>query len=110
MINQNVLFASEGFNRTYIFLLVMGKDERLLHKSSNDYDSSKPIHACGEPIPDNQTMITDAQAMALRKCPKCFPYGFKSAVAQIKEVIETDTHTERRVAALRAKGIGGGWL
>jgi len=51
----------------------MGKQKSLLHKSSNDYDSSNPKYACGAPVEHNPN-LTDAQAMALGKCPNCFSF------------------------------------
>lgn len=47
----------------------------MLHKSSTSYDFSNPAYACGEPKREHPNM-TDAQAMALPVCPKCFPSGF----------------------------------
>lgn len=64
-----------GFKRTVLLLLFMAKKQDLyLHKSSREYDSSKPIYACGEEV-THRPNLTDAQAMALKTCPKCFPEG-----------------------------------
>ena len=47
--------------------------ERYLHKSNKDTGLDKAsFHDCGEPIPPNQKMLTNEQAMALKTCPKCF--------------------------------------
>jgi len=51
----------------------MGKQKSLLHKSCDDYDTSNPTYACGETVEHNPN-LTDAQAMALNKCPNCFPF------------------------------------
>ncbi len=61
-----------GFKRTVIFLTNMA--ERYLHKSNNKYNTSNPTYACGEPV-EHRPNLTDAQAMALKTCPKCFPNG-----------------------------------
>jgi len=53
----------------------------MLHKSAIAYDFSNPTYACGEPTESHPNM-TDAQAMALPVCPKCFPSGF-SVVATV---------------------------
>lgn len=50
----------------------------MLHKSTVLYDFSNPTYACGEPKQSHPNM-TDAQAMALQTCPKCFPNGFSAA-------------------------------
>jgi len=50
----------------------------LLHKSALLYNFSNPTYACGAPKQSHPNM-TDAQAMALKTCPECFPSGFSAA-------------------------------
>lgn len=50
----------------------------MLHKSAIAYDFSNPTYSCGEPK-QNHPNMTDAQAMALPLCHKCFPNGFSAA-------------------------------
>ena len=57
------------FNRRYHRLCDMTK--RLLHKNGVDAYTYK----CGEKVPERQKELTDAQALALATCPKCFPDG-----------------------------------
>ena len=76
-----------GFKRTVIFLTNMA--EKYLHKGRNEgYDTSNPTYACGEPV-EHRPNMTDAQAMALKTCPKCFPNGLKvkgrNVVATVKK-------------------------
>ena len=86
----------------------MGKTKSLLHKSSNDYDTSNPKYACGAPVEHNPN-LTDAQAMALDRCPNCFPNGFKVGASRTF-IEERPTKKQKVVEGLLARGIGGAWL
>jgi len=92
------------FNRAWVKAYTM---KQLLHIGSKEYDYKNPSYACGEPITHNPNM-TDADAMALRTCPKCFPNGFTAKVAKEKTV-ETKKVKSKVVEGLRERGIGG-WL
>jgi len=66
----------------------MAKKQHFLHKSNNDYDTSNPTYACGEPV-EHRPNLTDAQAMAQQTCPKCFPNGLKLKGRKVVETIIT---------------------
>ena len=93
---MNASPVSDGFNRTYIFLSNMGKQEHLLHKSSKNYDFSNPTYACGDPVL-HRPNLTDAQALALKTCPKCFPDG-------------RPAHLLGKGKVLKVESKGAGWL
>ena len=82
-----------GFKRTVIFLTNMA--ERYLHKGNKEYDTSNPTYACGEPV-EHRPNLTDAQALAMKTCPKCFPNGrpqylLKRVDKDKKQVLKVDT-------------------
>ena len=74
-----------GFKRTVIFITNMA--ERYLHKGSDNYDTSNPRYACGETV-EHRPNMTDAQAMALKTCPKCFPNGLKLKGRKVVATVE----------------------
>ncbi len=102
-----VLYVSGvRFNRAWVKAYTM---KQLLHIGSKEYDYKNPSYACGEPITHNPNM-TDADAMALRKCPKCFPNGFTAKVGASRTFVEEEpTKKSKVVEGLRERGIGG-WL
>lgn len=79
-----------------------------MHKSNSDYDFSNPTYACGALVEHNPN-LTDAQAMALDRCPKCFPNGFKAGASRTF-VEDKWVETKKVVKGLVEKGIGGAWL
>ena len=98
---MNACLVNAGFNRTYIFIQNMAKNERYLHKSNKEYDFSNPTYACGAPV-EHRPNLTDAQALALKTCPKCFPNGtpqfiLKRLKNDKKQVLKVDSE-------------GAGWI
>ena len=92
---MNVWSASGvGFNTVIPMLRNMGKEERFLHRGNNDDPS---LYFCGKEIPHNSKMLTDAQALALRTCPNCFPNGRPSFLVSKKRT-------------LKVTDVGGEWI
>ena len=98
---MNVLPACDGFNRTYIFIHYMAKQQRYLHKGADQYDFSNPSYACGNPIIHSPNM-TDAQALALKTCPKCFPDGAPQWLIKRKK--------KDKKQILKVDADGAGWI
>lgn len=70
----------KGFIGTSALIRFMA-EKTMLHIGSQIYDFKKPTYKCGSPM-GNHPNMTDKQAMALDRCPKCFPTKKESPKAQ----------------------------